>query len=68
MSVIWGNPDDQREAIAHLRAMVRSVDPEYPDPRAPRAHSESLVDWVCRFTDARLDSARMLELARELTA
>ena len=63
MSVIWGS-----EASQHLAAIVASVDPEHPDPRAARGYYESLTDWVCRFTDVRLDSRRLHELARELTA
>jgi cytochrome oxidase Cu insertion factor (SCO1/SenC/PrrC family) len=62
MSVIWGNVEAVNPAI------VVSVDPEHPDPRAPRGYYESLTDWVCRFTDVRLDSHRMGEIARDLTA
>jgi hypothetical protein len=63
MSVIWGS-----EASQHLAAIVAILDPEHPDPRAPRGYYESLTDWVCRFTDVRLDSHRMGEIARDLTA
>jgi hypothetical protein len=63
MSVIWGT-----EASQHIDAMIASMNPEHPDPRAPRGYYESLTDWVCRFTDVRLDSDRMGEIARELTA
>jgi len=63
MSVIWGG-----EASQHLAAIVAILDPEHPDPRAPRGYYESLTDWVCRFTDVRLDSHRMGEIARDLTA
>lgn len=59
MSVIWGNVESEPDPVIAL-----SVDPEHPDPRAPRALSESLCDWVCRFTDVRLDTARMQEIAR----
>jgi len=63
MSVIWGS-----EASQHLAAIVAILDPEHPDPRAPRGYYESLTEWVCRFTDVRLDSHRMDEIARDLTA
>jgi hypothetical protein len=62
MSVIWGT-----EASQHLAAIVASLDPEHPDPRVPRGYYESLTDWVCRFTDVRLDSQRMGAIALELT-
>jgi hypothetical protein len=60
MSVTWGG---NVEANEQLQVLMSAVNPEHPDPRAPRAPGETLVDWVCRFTDVRLDAARMVELA-----
>ena len=63
MSVTWGGYLEASERIATKALIASSLDPEHPDPRAPRALSESLCDWVCRFVDVRLDRARMEEIA-----